>query len=144
MSRYKTGKYQQYTYDPQSQVDKCLECSQAVTFCNHCSANPKAKHRVFLSDKVEALWREGMTDSQTAEQLGTSYRSVRNTRCKLGLPPNREPRKDRVDGDEIARLWRQGLKDREIAEAMGCHILTVTKYRKDNDLPAQCRRGEKE
>lgn len=144
MSRYKVSGYQRYTYDPQTQVDKCLECEKSVAECNVCAANPKAKHRVRLDEKIIELWWQGLQDCQIAEVLGCTIVKVSRIRKRHDLQPNYQRRSGKLDAKKVYELWESGKKDGEIAEILDCHKETVRKTRVKLGLPPQCRRNKNE
>lgn len=144
MSRYKVSGYQRYTYDPQTQVDKCLECEKSVAECNVCAANPKAKHKKFIDEKVIELWRQGLYDIEIAKVLDTTASRVSRIRSKYNLAGNYYPRYKKLDPEKVLELWESGKKDVEIAQALGCQRETVRKTRVKLGLPPQCRRNKSE
>lgn len=144
MSRYKVSGYQRYTYDPQTQVDKCLECEKSVAECNVCAANPKAKYKKFIDEKVIELWRQGLYDTEIAKALDTTSSRVSRIRSKYNLAVNYAPRYKKLDTKKLFELWESGKKDGEIAEVLGCHHTTVRRTRDRLGLPSQCRRNKNE
>lgn len=136
------SEYQKYTYDPQTQVNKCLECKRSQAECNVCSADPKAKHRFRMDEKIIELWQRGLHDRQIADTLNMSSTAVARIRKVHGLPPNQRPRTQKVDRDKLTQLWQRGTKDKEIALTLGCTEGTVRMLRSRLGLPAQCKRGE--
>lgn len=142
MSRYKKDGYQRYTYDPQSQVDKCLECKKSVAECNVCAANPKAKYKKFIDEKVVELWRRGLYDVEIAKALDTTVSRVSRIRSKYNLSVNYYPKYKKLDPEKVLELWESGKKDAEIARVFGCQRETVRKTRVKLGLPPQRRRNK--
>lgn len=142
MSRHKISEYQKYTYDPQTQVDECLQCRRSQAECNVCSANPKAEHRFKKDDKIIELWQRGLYDREIAEIMNIPQSTVGRIRLKHSLPPNQRPRCQKVNRDKLFGLWQSGATDEEIASTLGCTKQTVRHLRSEPGLPAQSKRGE--
>ena len=141
MNRYKKDGYRQYTYDPQSQVDKCLECEKSAAQCDVCSANPNVEHREIIDEKVIELWRQGLYDREIAEALGVSLSHVAHIRRKYDLPPKRYKSKT-IDKEKFKKLWESGKSDGQIAIAFECSVETVRTIRNKLKLPAQSKRSK--
>lgn len=136
------SKFQRYTYDPQTQVDKCLECKMPISHCNRCSSNPKDKHTVFLKEKVELLWEEGLSDEQMSERTNAPIAKIKEARMKLHLPPHGVDKKGRIGTKQVLALWEKGFTDARIARELNCSESTARRYRMKLNLPRRRRKGE--
>lgn len=74
----KAGKIQ--TYDPQEQIDRCLECTKTRDECDYCSLHgsicAKPKKAPLDVAAVSKAYGEGMTMQKIADMMGVSRSTI--------------------------------------------------------------------
>lgn len=90
-------------------------------------------------ERRHALWAEGKTDQEIAEETGRSRRVIQNWRNRNRLPSNtRKPEPGSHvtwDTAEAMRLYEKGLSDGQIALRFGVHQASIWQWRKRMGLP---------
>lgn len=89
---------------------------------------------------VDAQIRNGVPDSEIAQEAKLSRHAVRKRRAALGLKRARGGQRKFTD-DDAKRLYARGLIDREIAAELNVTLGTVMRWRHRNNLPPNGRRS---
>jgi hypothetical protein len=94
--------------------------------------------KYFNAKRAMDLYSQGLRDEAIADQIRSSLWKVQNWRKINDLPTNPIPNGKMVylDKYRIAQGYKQGLTDTEIAEACGICRVSVWRWRKANNLPA--------
>lgn len=95
-----------------------------------------------LDAKLFALYKEGLTDSEIAQQMHTSTSTVWHWRQERELPTHGSVHRQHWQ-TQAQTLYANGKNDTEIASALSVSKNSVWRWRQEQGLPAQGRRGPK-
>jgi len=83
--------------------------------------------RIFTDQQLIELHKQGITDREIAEKLGTFQSTVRTHRIRIGLKAH--SRRLLFTDQQLIELYEKGLNDLEIGEMLGTAQSTVRKHR---------------
>lgn len=119
---------------------------------------PTRNQRNTMYDQFAKLYKQGLSDSKIAKEVGCSRLMVFAWRQRNQKPTNnpktpkvavnkqageRIPSNKKVDDDRARELYDSGLDDKEIGEVMGISPSTIAAWRHRHNLSCQ-RRVRKE
>lgn len=89
------------------------------------------------TELARQLYRNGLSDREIADAVGTLRVNVSNWRYRNGMKPNVGNRSGphRVDYNELRRLYDMGLTDTEIRQRMKVSYGTIYNWLTKNNLP---------
>ncbi len=84
--------------------------------------------------RLQVLYRQGLSDSKIAKELGCSRKTVERRRHKLGLPVNFWQSEVKRNPSLIKQMLEEGKSSVEISKHLQVSVTTIGKFKKENNI----------